>query len=91
MHLDRSNLLFLNCNQLGTFKKSLVAATYMRVTGNSNEIPIFNSNNSVRHLTQVNEGKLISFIYTICFYCSFGIHSVIFLSFTKTFNTCINT
>ena len=63
--------------------------TNISVTGNSNEIPILKSNNSVGHLTQVNEGKPISFIYTICFYRSFGIHNVISLWFTfsKTFNT----
>ena len=57
---------------------------YIRVTRNSNEIPILNSNSSVGHLTQVHEGKSISFIYTICFYRGFGKHSVISLLLTKT-------
>ena len=35
----------------GLFLRSV---TYIRVTRNSNEIPIFNSNNSFGHLTQVN-------------------------------------
>ena len=48
------------------------ALTYIRVTRNSNEIPILYSNNSVGHLTQVNEGTSISFFYTICFYGSLG-------------------
>ena len=56
--------------------------TYIRVTRNSNEIPILNSNNTVVYLTQVNEGNSISFIYTIGFYRCFGIHSVISLLFT---------
>ena len=30
--------------------------TYIRVTGNSKEIPVLNSNSSVGLLTQVNEG-----------------------------------
>ena len=51
------------------------AVMYIRVTRNSNETPILNSNSTVGHLTHVNEGKLISFIDTICFYRSFGIHS----------------
>ena len=53
--------------------------TYIRVTRNSNEIPLLNSNNTVGDLTQVNEGNSISFIYTIGFYRCFGIHSVISL------------
>ena len=51
--------------------------TYIRVTRNSNKIPILNSNNTVMYLTQVNE-----VIYTIGFYLCFGIHSVISLLFT---------
>ena len=65
--------------------------TYIRVTRNSNEMPILNANNSVGHLTQVNEGKSIPFSYRIYFYGSFGIHSVIFLLCTKTVNTFTNT
>ena len=65
--------------------------TYIRVTGNSKEIPILNSNCSVVRLTQVNEGESISFIYTICLYHGFAIHSVISLLLTKTFNTFTNT
>ena len=64
--------------------------TYIRVTGNSKEIPILNSNSSVGLLTQVNEGKSISFIYTICLYRGFGIHSIISLLFTQTINTFTN-
>ena len=60
----------------------LEAVTYIRVTRNSNEIPMLNSNNTVGYLTQVNEGNSISFIYTIGFYCYFGIHSVFSLLFT---------
>ena len=45
---------------------------------------------SVRHLAQVNEGKAISLIYTICFYRGFGIHSLISLLITKTFNIFTN-
>ena len=56
-----------------------VTVTYIRVTRNSNEIPLLNSNNTVGYLTQVNEGNSISFIYTIGFYRCFGIHSVISL------------
>ena len=56
-----------------------VSVTYIRVTRKSNKIPILNSNNTVMYLTQVNEGNSISFIYTIGFYCCFGIHSVISL------------
>ena len=56
--------------------------TYIRVTRNSNEIPILNSNNTVGYLTQVNNGNSISFIYTIGFYSYFGIHSVISLLLT---------
>ena len=67
------------------------AVTYIRVTGNSKEIPILNSNCSVVLLTQVNEGELISFVYTIRLYGVFAIHSVISLLFTKTFNTFTNT
>ena len=67
------------------------AVSYIRMIGNSKEIPILNSNSPVRLLTQVNEGKLISFIYTICLYRGFGIHSVISLLFTKIFNTLTNT
>ena len=65
---------FLNFN--------IFAVTYIRVTRNSNKIPILNSNNTVVYLTQVNEGNSISFIYTIGFYRCFGIHSVISLLFT---------
>ena len=68
-----------------------IPVTYIRVTGNSKEIPILNSNCSVVRLTQVNEGKSISFIYTICLYHGFVIHSVISLLITKTFNTFTNT
>ena len=46
---------------------------YTRVTGNSNEIPILNSNSSVGLLTQLNEEKSIKFIYMICLYHGFGI------------------
>ena len=49
------------------------------MTGHSNHTNT-HSNNSVGHLTQVNEGKSISFIHTICFYCGFGILSVIMSS-----------
>ena len=45
----------------------------------------------VVRLTQVNEGESISFIYTICLYHGFAIHSVISLLLTKTFNTFTNT
>ena len=38
---------------------SPVPVTYIRVTGNSKEIPILNSNCSVVLLTQVNEGESI--------------------------------
>ena len=61
--------------------------TYIRVTGHLNEIPILNTNSSIGYFSQLNE---VSFIYTICFlsvYRSFGIHSVISLLLTKTFNT----
>ena len=68
----------------------MIPVTYIRVTGNSKEIPILNSNSSVRLLTQVNAVKSISFIYTICLYRGFGIHSVISLLFTKTINTFTN-
>ena len=40
------------------------AVTYIRVTRNTNKIPILNSNNTVVYLTQVKEGNSISFIYT---------------------------
>ena len=66
------------------------AVTYIRVTGNSKEIPILNSNCSVVRLTQVNEGESISFIYTICLYHGFAIHRVISLLLTKSFNTFTN-
>ena len=56
---------------------------YIRVTRNSNKIPILNSNNTVVYLTQVNEGNSISFIYMIGFYRCFGIHSVISLRLPK--------
>ena len=59
-----------------------MAVTDIRVTRNSNKIPILSSNNTVVYLTQVNEGNSISFIYTIDFYRCFGIHSVISLLFT---------
>ena len=68
-----------------------LSVTYIRVTGNSKEIPILNSNCSVVRLTQVNEGESISFIYMICLYHGFAIHSVISLLLTKTFNTFTNT
>ena len=59
---------------------------YIRVTRNSNEIPILNSSSSVgHHVHQLNEEKSISFIYMICFYFGFGIRSVISLLFTNTF------
>ena len=60
-----------------------VSVTYIRVTRNSNKIPILNSNNTVVYLTQVNEGNSISFIYTIGFYRCFGIHSIISLRLPK--------
>ena len=60
----------------------LEPVTYIRLTRNSNKIPILNSNHTVVFLTQVNEGNSISFIYTIGFYRCFGIHSVISLLFT---------
>ena len=69
----------------------MLAVTYIRVTGNSKDIPILNSNCSVVLLTQVNEGELISFIYTICLYHDFAIHNVISLLFTKIFYTFTNT
>ena len=62
--------------------QSVSSVTYIRVTRNSNKIPILNSNNTVVYLTQVNEGNSISCIYTIGFYRCFGIHSVISLLFT---------
>ena len=68
----------------------MCSVTYIRVTGNSKEIPILKSNSSVGLLTQVNEGKSISFIYTISLYRGFGIHSVISLLFTKTIYTFTN-
>ena len=37
----------------------VLTVTYIRVTGNSKEIPILNSNCSVVLLTQVNEGESI--------------------------------
>ena len=61
---------------------SIRAVTYIRVTRNSNKIPILNSNHTDVFLTQVNEGNSISFIYTFGFYRCFGIHSVISLLFT---------
>ena len=67
------------------------SVTYIRVTRNSNEIPLLDSNNTVGYLTQVNEGNSISFIYTIGFYRCFGIHSVISLLFIYAFDTFINT
>ena len=67
------------------------SVTYIRVTRNSNKIPILNSNSTVVYLTQVNKGNSISFIYTIGFYRCFGIRRVISLLFTQTFNTFINT
>ena len=73
------------------FESYTGSVTYIRVTGNSKDIPILNSNCSVVLLTQVNEGESISFIYTICFYRGFAIHSVISLLFTKTFYTFTNT
>ena len=60
----------------------IATVTYIRVTRNSNKIPILNSNNTVVYLTQVNEGNSISFIYRIGFYRCFGIHSVFSLLFT---------
>ena len=74
-----------------SFEESSPAVTYIRMTGNSKEIPILNSNCSVVLLTLVNEGESISFIYTIRLYGGFAIHSVISLLFTKTFNTFTNT
>ena len=59
------------------------AVTYIRLTRNSNTIPILNSNNTVVYLTQVNEGNSISFIYTVGFYRCFGIYSVISLCLPK--------
>ena len=59
------------------------SVTYIRVTRNSNTIPILNSNNTVVYLTQVNEGNSISFIYTVGFYRCFGIHNVISLCLPK--------
>ena len=47
------------------------AVTYIRVTRNTNKIPILNSNNTFVYLTQVKEGNSISFIYTIGFYRCF--------------------
>ena len=73
-----------------SFTASFSSDLYIRVTGNSKEIPILNSDCSVVLLTQVNEGETISFIYTICRYHGFAIHSVISLLFTKTFNTFTN-
>ena len=73
------------------FFACILPMTYIRVTGNSKEIPILNSNCSVVLLTQVNEGESISFIYTIRLYGGIAIHSVISLLFTKTFNTFTNT
>ena len=70
---------------------SIQSVTYIRGTGNSKEIPILNSNSSVGPLTQVNEGKSISFIYTVFLYRGFAIHSVISLLFTKTSSTFTNT
>ena len=61
----------------------VTTVTYIRVTRNSNKIPILNSDNTVVYLTQVNEGNSISFIYTIGFYRCFGIHSVISLCLPK--------
>ena len=56
----------------------MLSVTYIRVTRNSNKIPILNSNNTVVYLTQVNEGNSISFIYTIGFYRCFGVISLLF-------------
>ena len=50
---------------------SIRSVTYIRVTGNSKEIPILNSNCSVVLLTQVIEGESISFIYTIRLFSRF--------------------
>ena len=52
---------------LCTIRILLKAVTYIGVTGHFNEIPILNTNSCVCHLTKVNEGKSISFIYRICF------------------------
>ena len=82
-----SILIFIQKHLLWVLK----TVTYIRVLGNSKEIPILNSNCSVVLLTQVNEGESISFIYTIRLYGGFAIHSVISLLFTKTFNTFTNT
>ena len=71
-----------NRSSLGSCCEWGKSVTYIRVTRNSNKIPILNSNNIVVYLTQVNEGNSISFIYTIGFYRCFGIHSVISLLFT---------
>ena len=67
-----------------TYQRSFFpdTVTYIRVTRNSNKIPILNSYNTVVYLTQVNGGNSISFIYTIGFYRCFGIHSVISLLLT---------
>ena len=51
--------IVLACLSNNGFLCSPKTVTYIRVTGNSNEIPILNSNSSVGHLTQVNEGKSI--------------------------------
>ena len=72
-------------------RSSVETVTYIRVTGNSKEMLILNSNCSVVRLTQVNEGESISFIYTICLYHGFAIHSVISLLLTKTFTTFTKT
>ena len=42
-------------------KKWIWAVTYIRVTGNFNEISILNQSSFVGRLTQVNYGKSISF------------------------------
>ena len=91
------NLLLLFKENMHVFQFKIIIpptsdlVSYIRVTGNSKEIPILNSNCSVVLLTQVNEGESISFIYTIRLYGGFAIHSVISLLSTKTFNTFTNT
>ena len=52
-------------------RRKYIPVTYIRVTRNSNKIPILNSNNTVVYLLQVNEGNSIPFIYTIGFYRCF--------------------
>ena len=82
-YIDIHVVKFSICMGDNPLTKSLLrSVTYIRVTRNSNKIPILNLNNTVVYLTQVNEGNSITFIYTIGFYHCFGIHSVISLLFT---------